>query len=78
LFYEISRKQQRAENSNMRKYFSFSIQMGKAWHFILKSNQRKSISISDRRFDQLSGGTRMSRLSNLFALKLLRHLANSV
>jgi hypothetical protein len=35
-FYELFRKQQRAGINNSRKYFVFCIQVGKAWHFILK------------------------------------------
>jgi hypothetical protein len=35
-FYVFSRKQQRVENNNSRKYFIFSTQVGKAWHFIFK------------------------------------------
>jgi hypothetical protein len=41
LFNDFSHTQQCAENSNSQKKIIFCIQMGKAWHFILKPNQRK-------------------------------------
>jgi hypothetical protein len=37
----ISCKQQCAENSNSKKYFIFSTQVGKAWHFIFKTKKKK-------------------------------------